>query len=84
MMGWYGNGMSSGGWIVMVLAMAAFWTLVVVAVMALFRGSRNTDTAPHAVGRRDPSAILEERFARGEIDAEEYHARQAILRDAVR
>lgn len=84
MMGWYDDGMSGGGWVVMILAMAVFWTLVVVAVMALFRSTRNTGTVPHAVGRQDPVAILEERFARGEIDAEEYHARQAVLRDAVR
>lgn len=84
MMGWYQDGMGGGGWALMILAMAAFWTLVVVAVIALFRGSGNNGTARSAAGHRDPMAILEERFARGEIDAEEYNARQAVLRDAVR
>lgn len=82
MMGWYGNGMGGGGWAVMILVMAVFWTLVVLAVIALFRGSRNTGATPTSAGRPDAMAILEERFARGEIDAGEYEARRAALRDA--
>jgi uncharacterized membrane protein len=34
--------------------------------------------------RRDPKEILEERFARGEIDVDEYRARMDILRAGVR
>ena len=29
---------------------------------------------------RDPMGILDERFARGELDREEYEARKAVLR----
>ncbi|HSE07836.1 MAG TPA: hypothetical protein VLB29_04150 [Nocardioidaceae bacterium] len=79
MMGWYGDGMGWGGWIAMTLAMVAFWGLVVFAVVAIFRGVGTSDqrSGEH---RPDPMTILEERFARGEIDAEELRARQDVLR----
>ena len=68
MMGWYHDGMGWGGWLLMTLAMVAFWALVIFAVVALFRSD-----APGAV-RRTPEQFLDERFARGEIDAAEYEA----------
>ena len=73
MMGWYNDGVGWGGWILMTLAMVAFWALVVFAVLMLFRGSR--DSAEATPDHRDPIQILDERFARGEIDEDEYHAR---------
>jgi putative membrane protein len=78
MMGWYHDGVGWGGWILMTLAMVAFWALVVFAVLALFRGDQSSHepTAEH----RDPMEILEERFARGEINEDEYHARHSVLR----
>ena len=80
MMGWYHDGVGWGGWIIMTLAMVAFWALVVFAVLALFRTQRSGDATPD---HRDPRQILDERFARGEIDEDEYHARSSVLRDAV-
>lgn len=81
MMGWYGSGAWGwAGWLVMTLVMVAFWGLVIWGLVAIFRGSsRDTDTATPSHGR-DPMEILDERFARGEIDAEEYRARQDVLR----
>ena len=71
------------GWLVMSLTMVVFWGLVVFAVVAVFRGLNRTRTGG-GPGRdehkQDPMQILDERFARGEIDAEEYHARQQALR----
>jgi putative membrane protein len=83
MMGWYGDGMGWGGWIAMTLAMVVFWTVVVLAVVAIFRGTSES-RATRGESRPDPMAILEERFARGEIDADEYRARLDVLRDATR
>lgn len=83
MMGWYQDGMGGGGWTVMVIAMVALWALVVFGVIAIFRGTRNTG-ATAGPAPRSPIEILEERFARGEIDADEYHARLEVLRAAVR
>lgn len=77
MMGWYQDGAGWGGWLVMTVAMIAFWALVIVAVVALFRGATSSrDSA----SRQDPMDILDQRFARGEIDEDEYHARSAVLR----
>ena len=75
---WSNYNMGWGGWIVMTLAMVAFWALLVFAVIAIFRGTQNAGPAVPNPGR-DPMEILDERFARGEIDADDYHARQDVL-----
>lgn len=37
---WWHEGMDTGSWILMGLAMVVLWSLVVVAVAALYRGDR--------------------------------------------
>lgn len=83
MMGWYHDGTGWGGWVLMMVVMVGFWALVVFAVIALFRGTQAHGewTPDHP---RDPMRILDERFARGEIDEDEYLARSAVLRGAGR
>ena len=75
---WWHNGMGWGGWVVMTLTMVAFWSLVVFGIIAIFRSDRD-DRANQGTAQRDPRQILDERFARGEIDADEYHARRDAL-----
>ena len=82
MMGWYNDGVGWGGWIVMTLVMLAFWALVIFGVVAVFRGVGKSSGPAERPTRHDPLEILEERFARGEIDVEEYEARAQVLRDA--
>ncbi len=78
---WSNNGMGWGGWIMMTVGMLGFWALVVVAVLALIRGGRLNQSGPSAgSGYDDPLRVLDERFARGEIDLEDYQARRALLR----
>lgn len=49
------------------------WVCVVLAIRRFWwRGG--------SCGRRDARALLSERFARGEIDAEEYRAKLDVLR----
>jgi len=82
MNGYYGD-MGWGGWLLMALVMVVFWALVVFAIVALFRGngaSSNSETGRPA----DPRRILDERFARGEIQLDEYQARKEALVDAER
>lgn len=74
MMWWSGN-WSWWGWIVMTISMVAFWGLVIWGIVAVIRSTGETRPA-----RRDPEQILAERFASGEIDADEYHARLDTLR----
>lgn len=79
MNGWYDNGWSPGAWIAMALTMLAFWGLVAALVVYAIRnlGHRPADDAgPTDQARR----ILDERLARGEIDADEYNQRREMLR----
>ena len=86
MMGWYNTGgMGTGGWIAMVTIMVVFWGLVIFAGIMIFRGTGNSQDSYdiRRVGRtahRDPMDILDERFACGELDSDEYESRKAILR----
>ena len=83
MMDWYDHGNGSTSWVWMMLAMVVFWGLVVVAVVALFRGTkRNGTTGGMGSREQDPLELLDGRFARGEIDAEEYHIRREALQEA--
>jgi putative membrane protein len=78
----WSNGMGWGGWLLMSVTTVAFWAVVVFGIVALFRGTRDSGPRP---GRRDEDSadhILEERFARGEIDAEEYRQRKQVLHSA--
>jgi putative membrane protein len=88
MMGYSNYGMGGGGWLVMTLVMIAFWSLVIFAIAAIFRGTRSNAPGGTAPGGTAPSGtsgggaeqILAERLARGEIDGEEYRSRKAALR----
>ena len=81
---WWNNGMNwgamgGGGWVVMTVLMLAFWALVVGGVVALFRSGLRTDSGSGAGDEPSAENLLDQRFARGEIDTEDYHARRAVL-----
>ena len=77
--GMMGSGMM--GWaaiasvVVILLLAAAATALIVLAV----KSARNTHTKGGASGSREAHEILRVRFARGEIDDEEYRRRLAML-----
>jgi len=69
-----GYGMAPWGWVLMAVSTLVFWGLIIWAVV----------TVAHRIapsGRRESSAreILDERFARGEIDEEEYARRRDLI-----
>lgn len=86
MMGWGGQGygmwgMGGFGGIVMIL----FWILVIAGIVLLLRYFTGQG---HSPGNRastpydapgDPLQILKARYARGEIDTEEYNERRKTL-----
>ena len=80
----WNDGMGWTGWIVMIATALAFWALVVVVVVALFRDDRRGRPRTDGPPTSDDTAgrILDQRFARGEIDADEYRARQQALHGA--
>lgn len=86
---WWNNGMDwggmgGGGWVVMTVLMLAFWALVVGGVVALFRNRRPAGPDSGTTPGRSAENVLDERFARGEIDEQEYHARRAVLHSTQR
>jgi putative membrane protein len=90
---WYDGGWWWGGWFMMALLMVLFWGLVIAGVIALVHYVRGG----HQASRPGPSGhpgergwgprqgraedLLAERFARGEIDEDEYKRRLALLRE---
>jgi len=78
MMYGYGNGVGWGGWVLMALVMAAFWGLVVYALLALFRSASTAGTGRDDAAA-DPRSILDERLARGEIELDDYEVLSGAL-----
>lgn len=76
---WWNEGTGVGGWAVMTVAMLVLWSLLVLGAVMLVRGLA-FDGSGRAGGRPDPMKLLDERFARGELDVEEYRARKDVLR----
>lgn len=79
MMGW-GYGMNGWGYALMGLGTLVFWglliTLIVVAARNTGRSPRTGAVSPPL----SPEEVLAQRYARGEIDDEEYHSRLQTLR----
>ena len=76
------NGWGPGAWIAMIFVMLVFWTIIVGTIIAVVRSGhlRNHDHGPRRL--HDVERILAERFARGEIDADEYKQRSDLLRSS--
>ena len=72
------DGWGGGMWVWGLLMMLFFIAAVGLVVWAVVRGGY--PAAPTAVAGDRARAILAERFARGELDTEEYHERLDALR----
>jgi putative membrane protein len=81
----YGNGMSGWGWFAMTVGMVLFWGMLIAAAVFVYRaltrgGTRNDQySGPSAASAEQ---ILAERYARGDIDEDEYQRRLATLTGA--
>ncbi|RSS95290.1 SHOCT domain-containing protein [Streptomyces sp. WAC05292] len=82
---WYGHGMGAWGWFAMSLTTLIVWALIIAGAVLVVRAFKRDGTdaravaAPEAAGKQVED-LLAERFARGEIDDEEYERRLAVLR----
>ena len=78
---WDNGSWGAGDWVAMSLMMLLVWVLLVALVVWLIRSFRNeptrTDAERPAVARADE--VLAERFARGEIDEDEFTHRRELL-----
>ena len=75
----YGDGPGWFGWVLMSLGILAFWAVLVFGALALYWNVRRDRAGSRPAGE-EPMRLLEERFARGEIDAEEFTRRRDLLR----
>lgn len=78
MMYWNDGGPGWVGWLVMIISMIAFWGLLAWVVVSLIRAAGKR---PQPGGSAVPEELLAERFARGEIDEEDYLHRSEVLRE---
>ncbi len=80
--GWMNDGMGWGGWLMMALVVLSGVALVCAVVYLLVRRPRNQALGeqPGPPVLSSAEATLDERFARGEIDEDDYRLRRAALR----
>ncbi|PRX45935.1 putative membrane protein [Prauserella shujinwangii] len=80
-MPYWDHGYWNGGWLgglLMVIMMIVFWGGLITITVLLLRRFTHPGGGQRPSG--DAQRILDERFARGEIDQEEYERRRAVLR----
>ncbi|WP_306189752.1 MULTISPECIES: SHOCT domain-containing protein [unclassified Streptomyces] len=80
---WFPHGAPGWGWFAMSLGMLLFWVLLIAVAVLLFRALNRGAGQPGAhggTGRPTAERLLAERFARGEIDEDEYRRRLDVLR----
>ena len=78
---WNDGPWSAGDWVGMVMMMVLFWGFVIAATVLVIRSSRSE--RPGRGGLPAADQVLAERFARGDIDEEEFSRRRKLLRDEV-
>lgn len=72
----------NGGWGGMGLAMigmSLFWILVIVAIVAMVKGMLGAQSSAGHWREKTALDILKERYARGEVDKEEFEQKQRDL-----
>lgn len=80
------GGWGWGSWILTAMVLTLFFALVITVIVAIVRnlngpGHRHGPAVHGPPPGRRPEDILAERFARGEVDDEEYRRRVALLRE---
>jgi putative membrane protein len=79
-----GNGVEWWGWLLMALGMVAFWGVVIWGIVSLVRWGTASRTSTPPSGDESPEALLNRRFAAGEINEDEYRHRLDVLHGGVR
>ncbi len=76
MMGWGDGGWGAGDWVAMSAMMVLFWGAVIALGLWVARSVRSDRGQAPSAGA---DLLLAERFARGEIDAEEFTRSRVLL-----
>jgi putative membrane protein len=70
---WNDGHWGAGDWLAMTSMMVLFWVVVIVLVIWAVRSFAGRDSLEPGTGKRlDARELLAERFARGEIDEDEF------------
>jgi putative membrane protein len=82
----YGEHMSGWGYALGIIGMVLFWTVLVLAIAAAVRylDRKRRESFPPPPPPPTAQQVLAERFARGEIDADDYRQLLDTLRRAER
>ena len=79
---YYYPGMHGWAWALMIIGNVIFWGLLIIAAIALIRHTKRgqVNSASHTAST--PQQILAQRFARGDIDEDEYKMRLQVLAES--
>ncbi|MET7479306.1 SHOCT domain-containing protein [Streptomyces sp. NPDC005648] len=77
---WNHHDMTGWDWFTASVGMVLMWALLIAVAVMLYRGLNRASEPGTTTARPSPEQLLAERFARGEVDEEEYHRRLAVLR----
>ncbi|MGC2457940.1 MAG: SHOCT domain-containing protein [Gallionellaceae bacterium] len=79
MWGYMGNGYSWGGMAFGMVSMLLFWLLLIAAVVIVIRYAWGTGNSAERRQEKTALDILKERYARGEIEREEFEQKKRDL-----
>ncbi len=81
---WYSNHMNGWGWVLMIFAMVAFWSLLIAVIFPIRPWGSRPGSPAQVPAPSTPEQLLAGRFARGDIDEPEYAGRLTALRESHR
>ena len=79
MWGYMGNGYGWGGMAFGMVSMLLFWVLLIAAIVVVIRHAWGTGVSPERRQEKTALDILKERYARGEIEREEFEQKKRDL-----
>ena len=81
---YWGNGVGAWGMVLMIVGTLLFWRLIIAGIVARVRYTSRGPQDNSATRVVTPQHVLADRFARGEIDEEDYGRRLGVLETAAR
>lgn len=73
--GFYGGWGPGFGWVFMIL----FWALIILGIVAMVKWLMGLSSVSRSGSSKSARELLDERYARGEIDREEYEQKKRDL-----
>ncbi|WP_405848151.1 SHOCT domain-containing protein [Streptomyces sp. NBC_01518] len=77
---WNQHNMSGWDWFAMSIGSVLLWAVLLTVAVLLIRNQILSSRRPNTLAAPSPEQVLADRFARGEIDEEDYRNRLAVLR----